>query len=80
MGGADVKCDACDGDLEHDVVELEVRIAGRVASISQPGWYCWTCQNARFSAADLESTERQLSASRHDGATPQANPPVAKAA
>lgn len=64
MGGADVNCDACDGDLEHEVLELEIRAGTRLVTVAQPGWYCWSCGAARFSAGDLDAADRQLSAGR----------------
>lgn len=64
MGDADVNCDACDGDPEYEVLALEIRIGTRLVTVAQPGWYCWSCGAARFSAEDLDSADRQLSAGR----------------
>lgn len=73
-------CEACDGDLEREVVELEVRIANRFVMIRQPGWYCWSCQNARFSAGDLELADRQLIAAGRDRSLERVRAPTARAA
>jgi YgiT-type zinc finger domain-containing protein len=57
-----VTCEACGGDLERDVAELEVKLGARRVTVAQPGWYCWDCGAARFSARDLHAADRQLSA------------------
>jgi hypothetical protein len=39
--------------MEREVLAIEVIVAGRRASIDQPGWYCWTCRFGVHTASDL---------------------------
>lgn len=53
-------CEACGGGLQHEAAEIELRIGQRVVAVAQPGWYCWQCGAARFSAEDLAIAERNI--------------------
>jgi len=73
-----VICDGCDGELVHEIWELQVALGPRLVSIDQPGWYCPGCGAARFTASDLDAAERQLAA--RQPVRTHAVPPPAKAA
>jgi hypothetical protein len=48
--------------MEREVVAVEVVIAGRRASIDQPGWYCWTCKLGAHPSTDLTIADDALAA------------------
>lgn len=57
-----MNCEGCGGDLQREAIEIEVRIGQPSHTVRQPGWYCWQCGSARFSAEDLAIADRQLRA------------------
>jgi hypothetical protein len=48
--------------MEQEIVAVEVVIAGRRASIDQPGWYCWACKLGTHTASDLAVGDDALAA------------------
>lgn len=76
-------CEACRGEMQRDVAELDGASGGRRVTIVQAGWYCWQCGAARFTATDLAAAERQLRIGEADGSkadAPAGNAWNAKAA
>jgi hypothetical protein len=55
-----MQCESCGDAMEQEIVAVEVVIAGRRASIDQPGWYCWSCKLGTHSAGDLAIAEDAL--------------------
>jgi hypothetical protein len=55
-----MQCDACGEAMEREVVTIDVNIAGRLASIDQPSWYCWTCRLGAHTASDLAIGDAEL--------------------
>jgi hypothetical protein len=46
--------------MEREVMTLDVIIAGRLATIDQPGSYCWTCRLGAHTASDLAIRDADL--------------------
>jgi hypothetical protein len=57
-----MQCKSCGDAMEREIVAVEVVIAGRRASIDQPGWYCWSCKLGMHSAGDLAIADGELAA------------------
>jgi hypothetical protein len=57
-----MQCRSCGDAMEREIVAVEAVIAGRRASIDQPGWYCWSCKLGTHSATDLAMAEDALAA------------------
>lgn len=55
-----MQCRSCGEAMEREVVAVEVVIAGRRASIDQPGWYCWSCKLGAHSISDLAIADDAL--------------------
>jgi hypothetical protein len=48
-----MQCESCGDTMEHEILAVEIVVAGRRVSIDQPGWYCWACKLGTHSAGDL---------------------------
>lgn len=57
-----MQCESCGDAMEHEIVAVEIVIAGRRVSIDQPGWYCWACKLGTHSANDLAIIDSALAA------------------
>ncbi len=55
-----MQCESCGDEMEREILAIEVMIAGRRASIDQPGWYCWSCKLGMHSASDLAVVDDAL--------------------
>ena len=55
-----MQCQSCGEGMEREVLAIEIMIAGRRASIDQPGWYCWACKVGTHSASDLAVADDAL--------------------
>jgi hypothetical protein len=50
-------CDGCNESMQRETIVIVSRARGRMRSIMQPGWYCWTCRTSVHSAGDLSEPE-----------------------
>ena len=55
-----MQCKSCGELMEHEIVAVEIVIAGRRASLDQPGWYCWACKLGTHTASDLALADDAL--------------------
>jgi hypothetical protein len=55
-----MQCESCGELMEREIVAVEIVIAGRRASLDQPGWYCWACKLGTHTASDLALTDDAL--------------------
>ncbi|MBV9537307.1 MAG: hypothetical protein JOY70_00075 [Acidisphaera sp.] len=46
-------CDGCGETMGRETIVLVSRLRGRTRSVSQPGWFCWTCQVSVHTACDM---------------------------
>ena len=55
-----MQCESCGELMEHEIVAVEIVIAGRRTSLDQPGWYCWACKLGTHTASDLALADDAL--------------------
>jgi hypothetical protein len=55
-----MQCESCGESMEREIVAVEIVIAGRRASVDQPGWYCWSCKLGTHTAGDLAIADDAL--------------------
>ena len=55
-----MQCESCGDAMEREIVAVEIVVAGRRATIDQPGWYCWACKLGTHTAGDFAIIEDAL--------------------
>jgi len=46
--------------MVRETIAVEIVIAGRRASIDQPGWYCWACKVGAHTTTDMAMADQAL--------------------